>query len=107
MVLKISIKKSSDGVREKLQVLNSLMELSAKELEVLIIMVQEFPEDPVTPHSQSFIVNALGLKNPNSIRNYIRKLKVREALVKTQANYKLNPIILKLMDNERLEISFN
>jgi hypothetical protein len=107
-VLKVSIKKSSDVLLKKLSIINGIMDVTPKDLEVLAIMLTDFSDDPAGTLTRKYISAQLGLKNPESINNYVRRLRIAGALlIDSELGYKLNPILLKLRDNDQIQFTFN
>lgn len=106
MAANILIKKSSNLLKQKLSILNGIIGLSQKELEILEVMVREFPEAPASTIARKYIAIEVGLQNPNSINNYIRKLRIQGAILKQGTTYVLNPIITSTIENDELIITF-
>lgn len=89
-----------------LQVFNGILELTDKELLVLSRFIDL--SDTVnlcSTENKKVVADDLGIKDYNTLNNYVKKLKDKGAIKKTKDGYKLSPI-LKPQDKVNLQILY-
>jgi len=101
------VKKSTNILEAKLKFINGFMGLTPRELKCLEIMMTDYPEDPASTESRKLIAYQLNLKNPASINTMVARLKNQGALIVQGRNYELSPILLTLLQDDQVEISFS
>jgi|TARA_R100000084_G_scaffold107925_2_gene69247 hypothetical protein len=92
-----------------LQLWNGIFNLTDMELRVLSILVdsQNVSEEDnlCSPKLKKVTANALGIKDPHTLNNYVKKFKDKRAIYKEGKNYKLNKLLN--VNTESVEISIN
>jgi hypothetical protein len=83
------------------------MELTPRELACLEIMLTDYPEDPASTESRKLIAYQMDLKNPSSLNTIIARLRVQGALLLQGKNYVISPILLTLLEDDQVEITFS
>jgi len=102
-----TLKVKVDSTLKYLQVFNGILELTDKELLVLskFIDLSETINLCAT-ENKKVVAESLGIKDPNTLNNYVKKLKDKGAIKKTKDGYKLSPILLP-QKNVNLQINYN
>jgi hypothetical protein len=91
---KISIK--TDTTLKYLQVFNGLLELTDKEMGILA----EFVDSSVTlnlcsAENKKLVAKKLGIKDPNTLNNYVKRLKDKGAIMQVPEGYSLSGLLKK------------
>lgn len=107
MKQKITI--SVNSTFKYLQLWNGIFNLTDMELKVLSILVDSqtvSEEDNLcSPKLKKVTANALGIKDPHTLNNYVKKFKDKKAIYKDGKNYKLNTLLN--INTESVEININ
>lgn len=83
-----------DSTLKYLQIFNGILELTDKELLVLSKFIDL--SDTVnlcSPENKKSVADALGIKDHNTLNNYVKKLKDKGAIKKTKDGYTLSSIL--------------
>ena len=105
MSRKISIPVSTTF--QYLQIFNGLLELTDKELEILSKFVDlSTTVNLCSAENKRAVAESLGMADPNTLNNYVKRLKDKNAIQKTKNGYRLSPL-LKIDSKVNLEIIFN
>jgi F0F1-type ATP synthase epsilon subunit len=93
-IRKINIK--TDTTLKFLQVFNGILELTDTELRVLA----EFIDNSETinlcsPINKKKVAESLEIKDPNTLNNYVKRLKDKGAIVLAKDGYQLSPLLKK------------
>jgi hypothetical protein len=106
-MIKRKITVSIDSTYKYLQIWNGIFDLTNKELSILaqFIDVQIIKEENnlCSVGNKKDVARILGIKDPNTLNNYIKKYKDKGAVTKTGGIYKLNPMLTP--DTEVVEIT--
>lgn len=89
-----SIKINPDTTLKFLQVFNGILELTDTELKVLA----EFIDSTETANlcsaiNKKKVAEKLEIKDPNTLNNYVKRLKDKKAIVTTKDGYQLSPLL--------------
>ena len=76
-----------------LEVLNGLLKLSEKELEVLKAFLQTNPKEPCSHEFKLEVIRKCDMKNVAVLNNYIKKFKDKGVLTYENGLYFYNPIL--------------
>ena len=77
-----------------LQILNGLLKLTDKELEVLRVFLSVNPKDPNGPEFKTRVVKDSGMKNVAVLNNYIKKFRDKGILISNESGVNMyNPIL--------------
>lgn len=99
------IKIKADSTYKFLQVFNGILELTGKELLVLSkFLDMGNTVNLCSPENKKIVAKEIGIKDPNTLNNYVKRLKDKKAIVMTKNGYKLSPL-LKRKDIVIIEIS--
>jgi hypothetical protein len=101
------VKKSTNILESKLKFINGFMDLTPRELKCLEIMMTDYRDDPAGTESRKLIAYQLNLKNPASLNTIVARLKVQGALLLQGKNYVISPILLTLLQDDQVEITFS
>lgn len=90
---KLNIK--ADTTLKFLQVFNGILELTEKELNILAAFI-DFGEtvDLCSPSNKKIVASKMGVKDHNTLNNYVKRLKDKGAIKKGKNGYELNPILV-------------
>jgi hypothetical protein len=106
---KRSITVSINSTYKYLQIWNGIFGLTNKELSILasFIDVQILKDDMnlCSVNVKKAVAELIGIKDPNTLNNYIKKYKDKGAIFKRQGYYKLNPMLDP--STEVVEITIN
>jgi hypothetical protein len=81
-------------IKSYLEVLNGIMKLSDKELEVLEVFLRVNPKEPCSHEFKEAVVRMTGMKNIAVLNNYIKKFKDKGILTyKEPGLYYYNEIL--------------
>tara|TARA_R100001224_G_scaffold81644_2_gene51407 strand:+ start:1010 stop:1330 length:321 start_codon:yes stop_codon:yes gene_type:complete len=83
----------ADSTFKFLQVFNGILELTDKELLILSKLVDIGDKNLCSPKSKKSVAEDLGIKDPNTLNNYVKRLKDKGAIVKIKSGYKLSRLI--------------
>tara|TARA_R110002020_G_scaffold39608_7_gene117498 strand:- start:8790 stop:9101 length:312 start_codon:yes stop_codon:yes gene_type:complete len=89
-----TIKIKADSTFRFLQVFNGILELTDKELLVLSKFVDNAEHGFCSADSKKIVANEIGILDPNTLNNYVKRLKDKGAIVKGKAGYKLAQILV-------------
>jgi|TARA_R100001530_G_scaffold120540_1_gene87832 hypothetical protein len=96
-MIKKKITVNIDSTYKYLQIWNGIFDLTNKELSILaqFIDVQIIKDDInlCSVSSKKDVAHIVGIKDPNTLNNYIKKYKDKGAVIKTNGRYKLNPML--------------
>ena len=101
-----TLKIQVDTTLKYLQVFNGILELTDKELLVLSKFIDL--SDTVnlcSTENKKVVADSLGIKDYNTLNNYVKKLKDKGAIKKTKDGDKLSPI-LKPQNKVNLQILY-
>jgi hypothetical protein len=101
------VRRSQNILQDKLNFINGLMGLTRQELRCLEIMLTDYPDDPAGTQTRKLLAHQLKMSNPESINNVVRKLRIQGALLLQGRNYVINPILLTLLQDDTVEITFS
>jgi predicted transcriptional regulator len=102
-----TLKVKVDSTLKYLQVFNGILELTDKELLVLSKFIDLSETiNLCSTENKKVVAESLGIKDPNTLNNYVKKLKDKGAIKKTKDGYKLSPILLP-QKNVNLQINYN
>jgi len=91
-VLTIPVEKK-EYVKTYLRVLNGILKLTDKELEILTIFLQVNHKDPCTSEFKADVIARANLKNVAVLNNYIKKFKDMGLLIYKAGIYSYNPVL--------------
>jgi DNA-binding Lrp family transcriptional regulator len=79
-----------------LQVFNGILELTDKELLVLSKFIDLSKTTNIcSPESKKLVAEAIGIKDPNTLNNYVKRLKDKGAIKKTKNGYELSKLLAR------------
>ena len=94
MSRKIQIK--TDTTFKYLQVFNGILELTDKELLILSKFIDLSETTNIcSADSKKKVAESVGIADPNTLNNYVKRLKDKGALVKTKNGYSLSKLLKK------------
>ena len=100
---------SIDTTYKYLQLWNGIFTLTNKELQILstFIDVQNITEENnlCSVKNKKEVARMVGIKDPNTLNNYIKRFKDKKVLIKKDTNYSLNPLLDP--DTDSIEININ
>jgi len=100
---------SIDSTYKYLQIWNGIFDLTNKELTILaqFIDVQIIADDVslCSVSNKKKVAKVLGIEDPNTLNNYIKKYKDKGAITKSNNIYSLNPLLNP--DTNKIEITIN
>ena len=77
-----------------LQVFNGILELTDKELQVLSSFIDTGETvNLCSPKAKKQVADNLGVKDPNTLNNYVKRLKDKGAITRTSKGYKLSKLL--------------
>lgn len=90
----MKIKIPADTTLKYLQIFNGIMELTDKEL----LILSKFIDCSTTVNlcsaiNKKTVAAELNIVDPNTLNNYVKRLKDKNAILVTKDGYKLNPIL--------------
>ena len=88
-----TIKIAADSTFKFLQVFNGILELTDKELLILSKFVDNSNLGLCTASDKKIVATELGVLDPNTLNNYVKRLKDKGALIKTVNGYKLSKLL--------------
>ena len=83
----------ADSTFKFLQVFNGILELTDKELLILSKLIDIGDTNLCSPTSKKSVADDLGIKDPNTLNNYVKRLKDKGAIMKGKSGYKLSRLI--------------
>lgn len=90
--MKINIK--VDTTYKYIQVFNGILELTDKEMAVLSNFVDLSKTVNIcSAESKREVAKAMNIEDPNTLNNYVKRLKDKGAIVKTKDGYKLSKLL--------------
>ncbi len=96
-MIKRKITVNIDSTYKYLQIWNGIFNLTNKELSILaqFIDVQSVKQDInlCSVAVKKDVARLIGIKDPNTLNNYIKKYKDKGATIKERGLYKLNPML--------------
>jgi F0F1-type ATP synthase epsilon subunit len=88
------IKIQTDTTLKFLQVFNGILELTDTELKVLAEFIDSSETvNLCSPINKKKIAENLGIKDHNTLNNYVKRLKDKKAIVQTKNGYELSPLL--------------
>lgn len=88
-----------------LQVFNGVLQLTDKELLVLSKFIDLSETiNLCSTENKKIVAKELGIKDPNTLNNYVKKLKDKKAIRKTKNGYELAPVLVP-SNNVSIEIT--
>ena len=100
---------SIDTTYKYLQLWNGIFNLTNKELQILstFIDIQNITEEVnlCSVKNKREVARMVGIKDPNTLNNYIKRFKDKQVLIKKDNVYSLN--VLLNPDTESIEININ
>tara|TARA_R100001530_G_C4310509_1_gene152898 strand:- start:204 stop:536 length:333 start_codon:yes stop_codon:yes gene_type:complete len=92
-----------------LQIWNGIFNLTNKELEILsaFIDVQNIKDDfnLCSINNKKSVARMVGIRDHNTLNNYIKRFKDKGAMLKRENMYKLNPFLDP--DTDKVEVTIN
>lgn len=77
-----------------LQIFNGILELTDTELKILAEFIDSSETvNLCSPTNKKKISDKLGIKDHNTLNNYVKRLKDKKAIVQTKNGYELAPIL--------------
>ena len=105
--MKQKIKVNIDSTYKYLQLWNGIFNLTNTELKVLstFIDIEEITEDKnlCSIQNKKEVARNLGIKDPNTLNNYIKKFKDKRVITKDNGTYELNKLLNP--DTNKIEIN--
>ncbi len=90
--MKINIK--ADTTYKYIQVFNGILELTDKEMVVLSNFVDLSKSVNIcSADAKKEVAKAMDIEDPNTLNNYVKRLKDKGAIVKTADGYKLSKLL--------------
>jgi DNA-binding Lrp family transcriptional regulator len=99
-----TIKIAADSTFRFLQVFNGILELTDKELLILSKFVDNTKSGFCSAEAKRIVAKDIGILDPNTLNNYVKRLKDKGAIVKVGNQYKLAKL-LKLTKKVIIEIT--
>jgi ABC-type lipoprotein release transport system permease subunit len=85
------IKVNTFNVLQYLQVFNGIFNLTDKELEILALFVEINTSDNLCSiENKRVVAERLNIEDPNTLNNYVKRLKDKNAIVLIDNKYKLS-----------------
>tara|TARA_R110000765_G_C18464490_1_gene550233 strand:- start:54 stop:389 length:336 start_codon:yes stop_codon:yes gene_type:complete len=107
MKKKITVK--ADSTYKYLQLWNGIFNLTNTELIILstFIDVDNIIEDTnfCSMQNKKAVAASSGIKDPNTLNNYIKKFKDKGVIQKVGSNYVLNRLLIPELNGETIEIT--
>jgi len=104
---KITVK--ADSTYKYLQLWNGIFNLTNTELVILssFIDVDNITENTnfCAMENKRAVAKGVGIKDPNTLNNYIKKFKDKGVIQKVGSNYVLNKLLLPKQNGETIEIT--
>lgn len=101
------IKINTSNVLQYLQVFNGIFNLTDKELEILTLFVEVNTSDNLySIENKKIVAEKLNIEDPNTLNNYVKRLKDKGAIVLTDNKYKLTKV-LTIRPNTTIKIIKN
>ena len=88
-----TIKISADSTFRFLQVFNGILELTDKELLILSKFIDCKTVGFCSAESKKIIAKDIGILDPNTLNNYVKRLKDKGAIIKKNNQYKLSKLL--------------
>jgi len=89
---KISIK--ADTTKKFIQVFNGILELTDTEMNILAAFIDNSETiNLCSPTNKKKISLLLDIKDHNTLNNYVKRLKDKNAIVQTKNGYELSPLL--------------
>jgi len=90
------LKINADTTLKYLQVFNGILELTYRELQVLSKLIDLGETvDLCSSTNKKLVADDMGIKDYNTLNNYVKRLKDKGAIKKTKDGYALNPLLAK------------
>ncbi len=88
------LKIKADTTLKYLQVFNGILELTYRELQVLSKLIDlSKTVDLCSVINKRLVAKDMGIKDYNTLNNYVKRLKDKGAIKKTDNGYELNPLL--------------
>ena len=85
---------NADTTLKYFQVFNGILELTYRELQVLAKLVDMGETiDLCSAINKKIVAQDMGIKDYNTLNNYVKRLKDKGAIKKTKNGYELNPLL--------------
>jgi hypothetical protein len=95
MNVKVNIK--ADSIYKRLQIWNGIFNLTNKELEVLAVFIKvnltSKSKNLCTKKSKDAVAKIMKFDDPNTLNNYIKKLKDKGAFLYKKGKYDVNKLL--------------
>ena len=108
-MIKRKITVSIDSTLKYIQLWNGIFNLTDKEIQILstFIDVQSITEELnlCSVRNKKEVSRIIGIKDYNTLNNYIKRFKDKGAMLKSMNIYKLNPFLNP--DTESVEVTIN
>tara|TARA_R110000751_G_scaffold7786_1_gene31338 strand:+ start:786 stop:1100 length:315 start_codon:yes stop_codon:yes gene_type:complete len=90
------LKINADTTLKYFQVFNGILELTYRELQVLAKLVDMGETiDLCSATNKKIVAKDMGIKDYNTLNNYVKRLKDKKAIKKTKDGYELNPLLVQ------------
>jgi hypothetical protein len=101
----------ADSTYKYLQLWNGIFNLTNTELTILAAFIDV---DNITErtnfcsmHNKKAVAAGVGIKDPNTLNNYIKKFKDKGVITKAGSNYTLNRLLIPGVNEETIEITIS
>lgn len=106
--MKKRFKINPKSTMQYLEVFNGMLKLTNKEMQVLAsfldkhYQLKEHKIDPFSTEIRKQIAEELKMENADSINNYVKALKDKQAIRLIKGRYVFNPLVVKQEDEEAI-----
>tara|TARA_R110000765_G_scaffold33034_1_gene76034 strand:- start:283 stop:615 length:333 start_codon:yes stop_codon:yes gene_type:complete len=108
-MIKRKITVNIDSTLKYLQLWNGIFNLTDKGLQILstFIDVQNITDEVnlCSVRNKKEVARMVGIKDPNTLNNYIKRFKDKGAMIKSMNTYKLNPFLDPSTENVEVIIN--
>ena len=108
-MIKRKITVNIDSTLKYLQLWNGIFNLTGKGLQILsaFIDVQNITDEVnlCSVRNKKEVARMVGIKDPNTLNNYIKRFKDKGAMIKSMNTYKLNPFLDPSTENVEVIIN--
>tara|TARA_R110002074_G_scaffold112987_1_gene241475 strand:- start:1142 stop:1477 length:336 start_codon:yes stop_codon:yes gene_type:complete len=105
------LKLNIDSTYKYLQLWNGIFNLTNKELSILSAFIDTQTKDKdinlCSNAIKKTVASIIGIKDPNTLNNYIKKYKDKRAIIKKDKIYSLNPMLDPTIDVVEITIVRN
>lgn len=82
------------NTEQYLQIFNGLIELTQKEVSILASLIDLGETvNLCSSENKKKVAESMGIADPNTLNNYVKRLKDKGAIVKTKDGYKLSKLL--------------